>query len=756
MIGFNVIIGIIIAINVAKASSIKDSYTVKLYEQPLSVSYRVQQNRYLSIPEAPYVLKEGTDSIQVHVPPPSETFVWNFVGDYVAEITGEHIFTTGKTETAFIRIGPKHSPSGNPDAYDPSEMEVISDSIVIKFLQAGSYYPVKITYISGTEKVPVYITTPDGVKKKLKEEIRQISHMSESEAKSSIVLGTDSSNSESESNSEIQDVETGFLYSIYVVPAERSYKSVIRDFSGLALIEEGFFDGVSNPLGSLSDTFPFVQEIVGHIKPPKDDLYETLIRNALIGNLQIGPGVEDKEGRYIVDDTWTVVDTRLDLTGALKLESGLYYPFRLVVITQTQDTPWVVESKDISGTKIDLFEFSDSSEDSDSVNLSEPETVEAELSEKELNEGPGNSISSIPKESVYGLVGNNFEPSNPGNVFSDFGNSDEIIPEIIPEVFEKVPFEAKNDDAQVTNSAIDSNPVSEETGPDLNLVEDQVLKGVPQNNSSVVNLPEIAPEIVVEKGDPDASKALPSVTEKLFQAENNTNANSSVFQDELRDIKAVKLDFKGAEVHAPSSISPALEASHNQSVSQPEKPGIPEIPGKDSSFGVSPPDTINDSQPAKPGNTDMKIHLSNSSESNLVMKNASFSKNTSLDAPKLVGKPLNFLKNATNKISDDQVSLFAAQINDFGTMSQTRNGSETPKNGRFSRAANLKNADDTDEKDHGSIFPLSENEKNKTDHKGSDFGVINLQTCCSRQAFRLKRHVSHRPIVSIKCSSNTM
>ncbi|KAM9912414.1 hypothetical protein OXX59_003605 [Metschnikowia pulcherrima] len=731
MIGFNFIIGVIATIAAAKASSIKDSYTTKLYEQPVPVSFRAQQNRFLSIPEAPFVLKKGTDSIQIHAPPPLETFVWNLVGYYVAETTGEHIFTTGKTEKAFIRIGPKHVPLGNPETYDPNEMEVISDSNVIKYLQAGSYYPVKITYISGTEKVPVYITTPDGVKKKLKEGIRQIGHMSESEAKSSTASISDSesaseSASESESESDIQSVETGFLYSIYVVPAGRSHKSVVRDFSELALIEEGFFDGVSNPLGSLSVTFPFIREIVGHIKPPKDDEYKTSIRNALIGNLQVGPGAENKEGRYIVDDTWTVIDTRLDPSGILKLESGLYYPFRLVVITQTKDTPWVIGSQDSSGTKINLFEFSDSSEESDSAELSKPEPAELALVGM-FNERPENLLSSKSKESVYGLVGNNFEPSNPRSVYSDLGNFDEIIPEVIPEVSEMIPLEAKNDDAQVTNSAIGSKKVLKEAERDSNIATDQALKGVPQKNSSVVDLPELVLQSVVDKGDPDASRALPSVHKKVPQPENNTNVNILNMPDELRDVKAIGLDLKGAEEHAPSSSSPALMRLPQQSVSQPEKPEKPEIPEKVSPLSVSPSDTINDQQPAKPGNKDMEIHLLNSSESNPVMKNASFSKNTSLDVPKLVVKPLTFSKNDTNKTSDDQKPFIAAaQINDFGTKNQSSNGSESPKSGRFSRAAYLKNTDDTSEKVQGSIFPLSKSEMNKIDHKESGFGVQNF------------------------------
>ncbi|KAJ8140387.1 hypothetical protein OY671_006422 [Metschnikowia pulcherrima] len=732
MIGFNLIIGVIATISATKASSIKNSYTTKLYEQPVPVSFRAQQNRFLSIPEAPFVLKKGTDSIQIHAPPPLETFVWNLVGYYVAEISGEHIFTTGKTEKAFIRIGPKHVPLGNPETYDPNEMEVISDSNVIKYLQAGLYYPVKITYISGTEKVPVYITTPDGVKKKLKEGIRQIGHMSESEAKSSTAPGTGSfasisdSESESESNPVIQAVETGFLYSIYVVPAGRSHKSVVRDFSELALIEEGFFDGVSNPLGSLSVTFPFIQEIVGHIKPPRDDEYKTSIRNALIGNLQVGPGAEGKEGRYIVDDTWTVVDTRLDPSGILKLESHLYYPFRLVVITQTKDTPWAVESQDSSVTKIDLFEFSDVSEESDPSELSEPESAEV-ASVGKFNERPENLLSSKSKESVYGLVGSNFEPSKPGSVYSNLGNSDEVIPEVIPEVSEKIPLEAKNDDAQVTNSAIGSKKVPEEAGQDRALVTDHIPKGVPEHDDLVVDLPELVPASVVDKGDPDASRALPSVHKKVPQPENNTNVNILNMPDELRDVKAIGLDLKGAEEHVSPNISPALEASHNQSVSQPEIPEIPGIPEKVSPLSVSPSDTINGMQPAKHGNTDMEIQPLNSSESNPVMKNASFSKNTSLDLPKLVGKPLTFSKNDTNKTSEDQRPLIpASQINDFGTKNHSSNGSESPKSGRFSRAAYLKNTDDTREKVQGSIFPLSKSEMNKIDHKESGFGVQNF------------------------------
>ncbi|KAM9934373.1 hypothetical protein OXX80_006035 [Metschnikowia pulcherrima] len=753
MIGFNLIIGVIATIAAAKASSIKNSYTTKLYEQPVPVSFKAQQNRFLSIPEAPFVLKKGTDSIQIHAPPPLETFVWNLVGYYVAEVSGEHIFTTGKTEKAFIRIGPKHVPLGNPETYDPNEMEVISDSNVIKYLQAGSYYPVKITYISGTEKVPVYITTPDGVKKKLKEGIRQIGHMSESETKSSTVSGTDSfasisdSESESESNPVIQAVETGFLYSIYVVPAGRSHKSVVRDFSELALIEEGFFDGVSNPLGSLSVTFPFIREIVGHIKPPKDDEYKTSIRNALIGNLQVGPGAEDKEGRYIVDDTWTVVDTRLDPSGILKLESGLYYPFRLVVITQTKDTPWVIASQDASGTKIDLFEYSDVSEESDSAELSEPESAEVAMV-GEFNERPENLLSSKSKESVYGLVGSDFEPSNAGSVYSDFGNSDEIIPEIIPEVFEKTPLEAKNDDAQVTNSAIGSKKVLKEAERDSNIATDQAFKGAPQKKSSVVDLPELVPESVVDKGDPDASRALPSVHKSASQPENNTNVNMLDLQDQLRDVKAIGLDFKGAEEHASPSISPVPERLPQQSVSQPEKPEIPE---KVSPLSVSPTDTINDMQPAKPGNNDMEIHPLNSSESNPVMKNASFSKNTSLDLPKLVGKPFTFSKNDTNKTSEDQKPFIAAaQINDFGAKNQSSNGSESPKSGRFSRAAYLKNTDDTSEKVQGSVIPLSRSEINKTDHKESDFGVQNFANISLEASLKIESacltHVSSEKI----------
>ncbi|GEQ72275.1 hypothetical protein JCM33374_g5962 [Metschnikowia sp. JCM 33374] len=319
--------------------------TVRVYDFPQEVITSFNHNQFLSLPLQPSDVFQGTDLIHMKVPPPLESYVWELTGYFKAESTGEYNFSIGDTKSATIQLGSK---SESHDFYERvvDEMHEITKSPVSFFLQKGVHYPVKVSYIAGIKRVPVYVTF-DGTKRELNDEIRHVLHYSS--------LG-----------SQKTDISayytTGFDFFAFLIPhnenSDKKYAQVLKNYHKYTIVAEGCFNDDYVGLHLTSEVFPHTLEITGHIQPPATGEYTFTIEKDLVAGFQIGPGIEEKEIFYFMGDDWNILDTRTSRYENFFFERGWVYPFRIVIFGYGEDLQSGLKVCDSDDVEIDLFKLS--------------------------------------------------------------------------------------------------------------------------------------------------------------------------------------------------------------------------------------------------------------------------------------------------------------------------------------------------------------------------------------------------------------
>ncbi|KAM9908946.1 hypothetical protein OXX79_000061 [Metschnikowia pulcherrima] len=370
-------------------SGISPGHTIRLFEKSPPVLSLIEQNRYLSMPEKYTDMKEGTDQIEIFVPPPKETYVWKVTGFYKAEWTGQHTFSIDEdAKLAVFQMGPKHVGSHASGAFGEADMddaEILSNRLISRNLEKDEYYPISISYISWAMKAPVYITTLDGFRWELNRDIQQISPESAGIPPNGSV-------------SNVQFIEKGFHYHVYLMPEGKDHSHVLGDISNMQAIKTGFLDVPGATLELEMARSPHIIEISGHLRPPMDGEYGIEIRGPMVAGLQVGPGTPEKTIAYAIDEKWRVIDNRISEGEDFSLESRFYYPFRLVLFGENKGLRRDVAVIDPMGDEVDLFGLWNSSTPTITLGITapSPKNEPVDLGDSSVIEGPENLKNLLP------------------------------------------------------------------------------------------------------------------------------------------------------------------------------------------------------------------------------------------------------------------------------------------------------------------------------------------------------------------------
>lgn len=317
--------------------------TIYRYKRPQLILSSIHQNPFLSLPDPPSIITEGKEMIYIRSPPPLETYVWQYTGFFEAKWTGDHIFTIGETKLGTIQLGTKTTQSQEFDDLITDEKHFFSRSPAHFSLVKGEFYAIKIVFISGNFRVPVYLLR-DGIKKEINEEIKQALYNDLITTPSVVPRKT------------VLYFTAGFDYFLFLLPPGLNEEIVLEHYRVLTLVSEGSldqeFDGISLEYFQAN----YTTEIFGHISPPSDGEFIISMGENLIASLQFySVGFQENEKFYSIDEDWNVLDTRSISTEKFELKHGLLYPFRLVIIGEIYKTNWEISAFDPEYVEVNLF-----------------------------------------------------------------------------------------------------------------------------------------------------------------------------------------------------------------------------------------------------------------------------------------------------------------------------------------------------------------------------------------------------------------
>ncbi|GEQ72610.1 hypothetical protein JCM33374_g6297 [Metschnikowia sp. JCM 33374] len=144
-------------------------------------------------------------------------------------VSGPHKFSTGEVRRAMFHVGRPNSDVFNSGDKDTPNHDAFASSPMTKVLESGVVYSVTVVYIAGTENVPAYVKSPDGVKHKLEGKMKQVS--------TSPGTSDEGSSSESPADSESEALpstphtDSEFKYSVYLIPHRAAAEKAIQEFS---------------------------------------------------------------------------------------------------------------------------------------------------------------------------------------------------------------------------------------------------------------------------------------------------------------------------------------------------------------------------------------------------------------------------------------------------------------------------------------------------------------------------------------------
>ncbi|KAJ8145640.1 hypothetical protein OY671_001261, partial [Metschnikowia pulcherrima] len=300
-----------------------------------------------------------------------------------------HTFSIDEdAKLAVFQIGPKHAGSDALSAFDEANLddaEILSNRLISRNLEKGEFYPISISYISWAMKAPVYITTLDGFRWELNRDIQQISPES---------AGIPSNGSVSN----VQFIEKGFHYHVFLMPEGKDHSHVLGDISNMQAIKTGFLDVPGATLELEMARSPHIIEISGHLRPPMDGEYGIEIRGPMVAGLQVGPGTPEKTIAYVIDEKWRVIDNRISEGEDFSLEGRFYYPFRLVLFGENKGLRRDVAVIDPMGDEVDLFGLWNSSTPTITLGFTtpSPKNEPVDLGDSSVIEGPENLKNLLP------------------------------------------------------------------------------------------------------------------------------------------------------------------------------------------------------------------------------------------------------------------------------------------------------------------------------------------------------------------------
>ncbi|GEQ68603.1 hypothetical protein JCM33374_g2271 [Metschnikowia sp. JCM 33374] len=335
----------------------KSHYTVNLYKSPAFIPGSVAENPFLSVPQTPSSVTAGTDLITVQVPGPRKHYIWEMTGFFQATESGPITFRLLEHRTASIQLGFKAQGSRYFDDLISDQVHSLSHRNVATFqLEKGQIYPLRVVFVAGTKRLPLMASArgPSGsampITYAVKTELRQPFYNLE--------------RVRSPQGSGPEDVwvpqysEGDFMCTVFATEQAQPSLSSLQDLSKFPSWQRVLVDADNHNVKPEYLDTPQVVEIVGHFRAPMDGQYNISMTEKLMVGLQVGPGTPTKHASYKVDDTWTILDTRVGTSRTLELKKDVFYPFRLVVVGAEERFSWNIVQEGPDGVQVDLFGLS--------------------------------------------------------------------------------------------------------------------------------------------------------------------------------------------------------------------------------------------------------------------------------------------------------------------------------------------------------------------------------------------------------------
>ncbi|KAM9908738.1 hypothetical protein OXX79_000177 [Metschnikowia pulcherrima] len=188
--------------------------------------------------------------------------------------------------------------------------------------------------------------------------------------------------------------EPGFKYVVFPAAHVTDLDLVLRNPTGLPVLGEGLLNRAFTGFVPSSKSAALAQEYTGFFSVPKGGSYKISLTDEPTTVFHFGPGAEKKASKYVMDNTWAGVDTRISPEGEFALETGVFYPYRLMMLLPSPDSKREVIVHGPEGELLDilgLWEKAPTAEEKKEQKNQNPAQTEESLEESK------NTLQKVPE-----------------------------------------------------------------------------------------------------------------------------------------------------------------------------------------------------------------------------------------------------------------------------------------------------------------------------------------------------------------------
>ncbi|KAM9907344.1 hypothetical protein OXX79_001010 [Metschnikowia pulcherrima] len=273
--------------------------------------------------------------------------------------------------------------------------------------------------------------------------------------------------------------EPGFQYAVFPAAHVTDIDAALRNPIGLPVLGEGVLNKEFNGFVPTLKSAALAQEYTGFFTVPTAGSYKISLTDEPTTVFHFGPGSEKKATNYVMDDTWMGVDTRKGHEGEFALKSGVFYPYRLMMLLPSADSKREVIVHGPEGELLDilgLWEKSPAPKENQEQNKQNPAQIE------NPSEAPKNTLQKEPE--IGGQQQNDDMPlkgdaSLAPNVSGEKGSDQNSSLEGVPKQDEPL-----KGDAAANSSAKGENGQKQVSGTTLNNTEGDKNATLPVSSSS--------------------------------------------------------------------------------------------------------------------------------------------------------------------------------------------------------------------------------------------------------------------------------
>ncbi|KAM9939096.1 hypothetical protein OXX80_001424 [Metschnikowia pulcherrima] len=149
--------------------------------------------------------------------------------------------------------------------------------------------------------------------------------------------------------------EPGFKYVVFPAAHVTNLDLALRNPTVLPVLGEGLLNKAFTGFVPSSKSAALAQEYTGFFSVPKSGSYKISLTDEPTTVFHFGPGTEKKASKYVMDNTWIGVDTRISPEGEFALETGVFYPYRLMMLLPGPDSKREVIVHGPEGELLDIL-----------------------------------------------------------------------------------------------------------------------------------------------------------------------------------------------------------------------------------------------------------------------------------------------------------------------------------------------------------------------------------------------------------------